>query len=537
MTLDTGSAFAGFTIDRLLGTGSMGAVYLVTRPGRSEPEALKLLDGGDVDSSVFRARFEREADLARRIGHPNIVPVLDRGADHDQLWLATEYIDGPDASRLTGTELSPQRAVAIIADAARGIDYAHSRGLLHRDIKPANILIGDDRALVTDFGIAHSMDDARYAHGGETPAALAYTAPEQLEGHAVDHRADVYALGCVLYELLTDTVPFPRWNPLAMVNAHMTEPPPHPTDMVSTLPPAMNDVIVRALAKYPSERFNSCTELADAAAAALRENDSPDVDFGSPEPPHSRRPIVLALIAAVAIVAIAAGVVFATRPPSGEQPAAAQPTSSQATQGAAAPAFTATNQRVQGRTGVGSYDVTIPQVAGQNAAAATAFNDAIRSSLKNQAGVAAPAQFTLSGNRSSVVHASDHVISGLLLTDWNSAGAQPTSLIATTVIDADTAKPITLDSLFTNTYAGLQRLSARAAELLPATKAGTGFLRAGIAPTTPNFTNWLATPAGMSIRFDQGQVASPDSGLIDITIPWSVLADVMDPALVPIVSS
>lgn len=515
----------------------MGAVYLAVRGDNPEPVALKLLDVDGLDSPVFRARFEREADLARRLGHPNIVTVLDRGVTVDRMWLAMEYIDGLDVTELT--DVSPERAVAIIADAARGIDYAHSRGLLHRDIKPTNILVAADRALITDFGIARSMDEARYANAGETPAALAYTAPEQLEGHAVDHRADVYALGCVLYEMLTGTTPFARWNPLAMVNAHLTETPAAPSSHVPSLPTELDDVLARVLAKHPSERYNSCTEFADAAATAVRPNVSESVEQATSVPSRTRSALLTVGAIATAAV-IVGGIVFAIRSPGSGDPApvaGAATTSESATTTAAAQGYTTKSEQVRGRNALATYDVAIPQVQGKNPAAATAFNTAMRTSLQNQIDVPAAGPFTLSGNRSSVVHAGARVISGILLTDWQSAGTQKTTLIATDVIDVDTATQLTLARLFPDLGTGLQRLSDRSAALLPETAAGTDFLQAGIAPVAPNFVNWVATPQGMAIHFDQGQVAPADAGLIVITVPWSELTGVLDPQLLDVVSS
>nr|WP_240962931.1 protein kinase [Antrihabitans stalactiti] len=273
-----GSEFAGYTIERLLGAGGMGTVYLARHPRLPRYDALKVLSGAPGGNDQFRARFEREADLASRLRHPNIVTIYDRGAADDQLWIAMEYVDGIDAAHLMsqpGTSLTAKRAVAIVADAAKGLDYAHRSGLLHRDVKPANILVTgggdeDERALIADFGIARSMDESqRFTVGDNVLATLAYAAPEQLEGDESDSRADIYALGCTLYELLTGSTPYPYPTLGAIMRAHMTAPPPRPTERIRNLPARIDAVIARAMDKNPDRRYSTCRELAEDATQAL----------------------------------------------------------------------------------------------------------------------------------------------------------------------------------------------------------------------------------------------------------------------------
>ncbi|MGW6729038.1 protein kinase domain-containing protein [Nocardia sp. NPDC055029] len=278
MEFGPGASLAGYRIERRLGGGGMGAVYLAQHPRLPRRDAVKVLDARLAVEPTFRARFEREADLAARLRHPNVVQIFDRGVDGDRLWIAMQFVDGLDAAQLLRQGLSvltPERAVRIVAEAAKGLDYAHRQGLLHRDIKPANLLIaraedGTDEVLVTDFGIARSMGETTsLTSAGSVLGTLAYAAPEQLEGDPLDVRTDVYALGGTLYELLTGFVPFQRESPAALISAHLIEPPPRPSAGNPALPPAMDAVIARAMAKNPDDRFASCGALADAAVAAL----------------------------------------------------------------------------------------------------------------------------------------------------------------------------------------------------------------------------------------------------------------------------
>ncbi|WP_245650260.1 serine/threonine-protein kinase, partial [Millisia brevis] len=279
MPLEPGDVFAGYRILRRVGVGGMGTVYLAEHPRLPRRDALKVLAADLAEDPQFRARFQREAALAARLEHPHIVSVYDCGIEGDRLWIAMRYVDGIDAAELVGRSpggIPIERAVGIIDGAARGLDAAHRRHLLHRDVKPANILVGtrddgSDDVRVADFGIARTLDEAGGATStGATPATLAYAAPEQFDNGPLDHRVDVYALGCTLAHLLTGAPPFAGRSTAATIHAHLFEPPPRVSLLRPGLPPAMDDVIARAMAKDPNRRFGSCGELAAAAAAALR---------------------------------------------------------------------------------------------------------------------------------------------------------------------------------------------------------------------------------------------------------------------------
>ena len=285
MGMNPGSVFAGYRIERRLGVGGMGTVYAARHPRLPRRVALKVLGEHVGTDPEFRARFEREAELAARVDHPNVVSVYDRGVEGDQLWIAMQYVDGVDVHQLIkrgSSVLTPGRAAFILTEAAKGLDSAHRRGLLHRDVKPANILVAEDpdegdHVLVTDFGIARALEEtSALTNAGSIPATLPFASPEQIAGRELDARSDIYSLGCTLYVMLTGSFPFPRDSQIAVMHAHLTDPPPQITLENPSLPTEMDDVIARAMAKDPEHRYRSCRELAAAAQAALLRSEGGD---------------------------------------------------------------------------------------------------------------------------------------------------------------------------------------------------------------------------------------------------------------------
>lgn len=281
MALNPGDVFAGYTIRAELGRGGMGTVYLASHPRLPRQDALKLLSGHLSTDDKFRARFEREADLAARLFHRNIVAVHDRGSEDGQLWISMQFVDGSDttqALRLAGGGgLDPGRVVRIISEVGAALDFAHRRQMLHRDVKPANILLSppeegsddEEAVLLSDFGIAKLVNESQNLTGtGNLLATLAYASPEQIEGKPIDHRVDIYSLGCVLFELLTGSVPFPNENAFATMRAHLSEPPPAPSNHRPELA-GFDGVVAKAMAKDPADRYQTCRQLAQAATAAL----------------------------------------------------------------------------------------------------------------------------------------------------------------------------------------------------------------------------------------------------------------------------
>lgn len=291
MPLPPGTILARYRIERVLGSGGMGTVYLARHPSLPRSDALKVLSAELSQDPQFRARFVREADLAATLNHPNIVTVYDRGeAEDGQLWIAMQYVDGSDAdSESASAGLPPARAAHIITEVAKALDHAHQRGLLHRDVKPANFLltrpVGEqERVLLADFGIARALDEAtRLTAAGSLVTTIAYAAPETIQDGPVDHRADIYSLGCSLFRLLTGRTPYARFETMsAVMAAHLFQPIPRATDLAPGLPPATDDVIAGALAKNPAERYPSAGALATALNNAL--------DFAAPGGPQVTRP-------------------------------------------------------------------------------------------------------------------------------------------------------------------------------------------------------------------------------------------------------
>ncbi|QBS45746.1 serine/threonine protein kinase [Nocardia sp. CS682] len=274
--LTSGEVFAGFTIEKLLGQGGMGSVYLARHPRLPRQTALKLLNRELFTDTEVRARFEREADLAAQLDHPNIVAVYDRGTEDDQLWISMQYVDGIDAATVTPQKLPPERAVQIIEGVAGALDYAHGMGVLHRDVKPANIMLARssgghrERVFLTDFGIARLREDSTHlTQTGMFTATLAYASPEQMTGAHLDHRSDQYSLACALYWLLTGVAPFDAPAPADIIRGHLQLPPPSGSALRAGLPPALDAVIAVAMAKRPDQRFASCLDFATAAKQAL----------------------------------------------------------------------------------------------------------------------------------------------------------------------------------------------------------------------------------------------------------------------------
>jgi DNA-binding NarL/FixJ family response regulator len=274
---EVGSTFAGHRIDGVAGRGAMGVVLRATDLVLDRRVALKLIAPLYARDPVFRARFERECRIAARLDHPNVVPIFHAGEERGQLYVTMRYVDGTDLKALLARErwLDPARAVAIVGQVAAALDEAHAHSLVHRDVKPANVLLasrgGGEHAFLTDFGVSkqRTAEDPALTGTGMAIGSVDYMAPEQAEVAPVDARTDVYALGCVLFHALTGSVPFIRGNDLERMWAHVHEPPPAPSSIDKRLPPGLDEVLARALAKRPDERYQSAGELARAARGAV----------------------------------------------------------------------------------------------------------------------------------------------------------------------------------------------------------------------------------------------------------------------------
>ncbi|WP_156959845.1 serine/threonine-protein kinase [Nocardia sp. BMG51109] len=272
--LHPGEVFAGYVIERLLGAGGMGEVHVARHPRLPRSDAVKVLAAQFSADAQYRARFEREADLAAQLSHPAIVKVYDRGEDQGRLWIAMELVEGVDlAQRLRADGPVSAFEAARIAETVGGaLDRANAQGLVHRDVKPANILLsraGD--ILLTDFGIARQITGASdLTDTGAMIGTISYASPEQLSGQPLDGRSDQYSLACSTFHLLTGGAPFADENPGQVILRHCTAAPPSVRASRPELSPEVDRVLARAMAKRPLDRFRSSTEFAAALAAALR---------------------------------------------------------------------------------------------------------------------------------------------------------------------------------------------------------------------------------------------------------------------------
>lgn len=273
MPFNNGEVFAGYVIQRLLGTGGMGEVYLAQHPRLPRQDALKILSSASTADEEFRARFTREAELAATLWHPHIVGVLDRGEFNGRLWISMDYVDGTDAGRLIRERYPdgmPERDVSeIVAAVADALDFGHDRRLLHRDVKPENILVTASdgqrrRVLLTDFGIARRIDDvSNLTDANVTMGTISYVAPEQLLGKPLDGRADQYGLAATTFHLLTGAPPFQDSNRAVVISQHLNASPPRLSERRPDLA-HLDAVLARALAKEPNERYLTCADFARA---------------------------------------------------------------------------------------------------------------------------------------------------------------------------------------------------------------------------------------------------------------------------------
>jgi serine/threonine protein kinase, bacterial len=322
MSVPVGTTIAGYTILRPLGAGGMAEVYLAQHPRLPRRDALKVLSEAITADGNFRERFQREADLAAALWHPNIVAVHDRGEIDGHLWIAMDYVDGTDAAQLVRNRYPAGMPIHDVCDivtaVAAALDYAHSRSLLHRDVKPANILLTDPedgkrRILLADFGIARPLADiSGLTVTNFTVGTLTYAAPEQLMGADIDGRADQYALAATAFHLLTGSPPYEHSNPVAVISRHLTAPLPKLSDRRPELA-NLDEVLARALAKDPADRFEHCHDLAAALnqraeidAEAATTVAAPIMRPEAPKPKRRRRSRVLlgAVLAAVLVAAV-----------------------------------------------------------------------------------------------------------------------------------------------------------------------------------------------------------------------------------------
>jgi serine/threonine protein kinase len=267
-----GTVFAGYGLEGVLGRGGMSVVYRADNVRLGNKIALKVLNPDLSEDDAFRERFVRESRVAASISHPHIIPIYDAGDSEGLLYIVMRYIEGADMKELLRRQgpLPVARACALVSQVGGALHAAHERGLIHRDIKPGNILIEriDDgiqvleHVYLADFGLTkHAQSRSGLTHTGQFVGTVDYVAPEQIEGRTVDRRADVYSLGCVLYECLAGVVPYHRENDVAVLWAHVQEPCPALGTLRSDLPEGMEAVVGRAMAKSPDDRYQTAAEF------------------------------------------------------------------------------------------------------------------------------------------------------------------------------------------------------------------------------------------------------------------------------------
>lgn len=269
-----GQALGQYTIIEQIGQGGMATVFKAYQPSLERDVALKVLPPSFAKTGDFSERFSREARAIANLHHPNILPVYDSGQDRGYSYIAMRYIK--DASTLADRmkeSLSPDRIVDLITQISAALDHAHQSGIIHRDIKPSNVLMDGDWPLLSDFGLAKMVEDAVDLTGtGVGMGTPSYMSPEQGMGKKVDHRTDIYALGIILFEMLTGIVPHRAETPIATVMKRINEPLPMPRTLNPDLPEAVERVLLKALAPTPDLRFDSAGKMATALKEAFEDN-------------------------------------------------------------------------------------------------------------------------------------------------------------------------------------------------------------------------------------------------------------------------
>jgi eukaryotic-like serine/threonine-protein kinase len=260
-----------YRVLRRIGSGGMADVWLAEDTHLQRQVALKVLHRRYLQDQEFVSRFQREAEHAAGLQHPNIVAVFDRGQDGDVNYIAMRYVEGPTLKELIDRGLSPDQAVALVRQVLEGARFAHRNGIVHRDLKPQNVIVDEEgKAVVTDFGIARA-GVSEITQTGSVMGTPQYLSPEQAQGFEVTPVSDLYSIGVILYEALTRRVPFEADSAVAVAMKQVSETPQRPSSINPQVSPALDAVVMRALEKEPGQRFQSADAFIAALDAALKD--------------------------------------------------------------------------------------------------------------------------------------------------------------------------------------------------------------------------------------------------------------------------
>jgi beta-lactam-binding protein with PASTA domain/predicted Ser/Thr protein kinase len=265
-----------YRLDRKIGTGGMADVWLAEDSELDRKVAIKVLHDRFAQDKEFVQRFQREAQSAAGLQHPNVVGIFDRGQFGDTYFIAMEYVDGPSMKDLVKGGMSPKDAIGFTRQILNAARFAHRKGIVHRDLKPQNVLIDDEgRARVADFGIARAGENSDITATGSVMGTAQYISPEQAQGKPTTPRSDIYSIGVILYEALTGRVPFEGESAVAVALKQVSEAPRRPSAINPNVPPALDAVVMRALAKDPDARFKDADAFLKALDAAEKAPDAP----------------------------------------------------------------------------------------------------------------------------------------------------------------------------------------------------------------------------------------------------------------------
>ena len=278
-TIQPGQMLGPYRIINQVGRGGMATVYKAYQPSVDRYVAIKVLPSQLAESKEFTTRFQQEARIIAKLEHPHILPVFDYGESDGVSYFVMRYMDAGTLKEkmIEGRPLPLSDIDRLFTQLAEALSYAHSRGIIHRDLKPANVLIDSHgNVFLTDFGIAKLLESAspRLTQTDAIMGTPAYISPEQAQGHPVDQRSDIYSLGIILYEMVTGSVPFTAETPLAVLFKHISDPLPPPSLVKPDIPPVIEQVLLKALAKEPRDRFATAAEFVTAWERALQSRET-----------------------------------------------------------------------------------------------------------------------------------------------------------------------------------------------------------------------------------------------------------------------